>query len=167
MGLASKDIEAIYRRTRGALYARCKALLGDEAEAKDLLHEVYLTLLEHPEACLSAEDPIRYLFAIATKRALSRMRARYRRHEAWENAVSTLLASTAPSGDPRVRTEAKDALAKILAETDEPTALMVLYHFVDGLSQGEVASLLGVSRVTVNQKLSAFRRTALSALSEN
>jgi RNA polymerase sigma-70 factor (ECF subfamily) len=102
-----------------------------------------------------------YLFGIATKRALSRLRARYRRGDAWTPAVTAMMEATLPSGDPRMRAEAKDTLTKLLSEADEDTALMALYHFVDGLSQGEVAEVMGVSRVTVNQRLAALRRTAL------
>ncbi|MGQ0504785.1 MAG: sigma factor-like helix-turn-helix DNA-binding protein [Myxococcaceae bacterium] len=72
------------------------------------------------------------------------------------------MEATLPSGDPRMRTEAKDSLTKLLGEADEDTALMVLYHFVDGLTQGEVAEVMGVSRVTVNQRLAALRRDALA-----
>ncbi|MGQ0504784.1 MAG: RNA polymerase sigma factor [Myxococcaceae bacterium] len=72
------DIEALYKRTRIALHSRCLTLLGNDAEAKDLSQEVYLALLQQPGA-FKGGDPIAYMFGIASKRALSRLRARYRR----------------------------------------------------------------------------------------
>ena len=50
--------------------------------------------------------------------------------------------------------------AAILGEADGQTAQIALWHYVEGISQGEIAKLAGVSRVTVNQRLKRFREQA-------
>jgi RNA polymerase sigma-70 factor (ECF subfamily) len=160
MGRTLRDLETLYHRTHSAVFARCKALVGNDADARDLAQEVYMTLLERPDAFRGEASEIGYLFAIASNRAISRLRARIRRSEDWEQAVASMLEATHPAGDPSKRLEAKQLLVRAFSSTDETTALMALYHFADGLSQGEVGELLGLSRVTVNQRLQAFRAAA-------
>ena len=160
MTWARDDIDRLYRRTRAAVLTRCRALLGNPAEALDLTQEVYLALLESPEAFRGDASVVTYLYGIATKRALTRLRGRLRRSEEWSQAVATMFEASQPSTDPSRAVESRELLAQALAHADEVTALIVLYHFVDGLSQGEVAELVGLSRVTVNQRLQAFRKRA-------
>lgn len=152
------DVDALYRETRYAVFLRCRALLRNDAEARDVTQEVYLHLLDHPGEFRGDASPTTYLYAIATNRSLSRLRARVvRDKETWKESVASLLRSAAPSGDPESLASAREILSAALEEADEETTLILVYHFVDGLSQGEVAELLALSRVTVNQRIQRFR----------
>ena len=155
---ADRDIAALYQRTYHAVFGRCRALVGNDADARDLTQEVYMSLLENPTAFRGAAGEITYLFAIATNRSINRLRSRLRRSDEWEHAVSAFLDTVRPSQDHAARLEAKQILVEVLSRTDETTALIVLYHFGDGIPQVEVAELVGLSRVAVNQRLQAFRR---------
>jgi RNA polymerase sigma factor (sigma-70 family) len=59
----------------------------------------------------------------------------------------------APGVDPEARIAALQALAQL---DDEQQSLAIML-FVDGMSQGEAATELGVSRVTVNKRAQAIR----------
>jgi RNA polymerase sigma-70 factor (ECF subfamily) len=154
------EVEALYRRTSFAIFQRCRSLLREDAEAKDVAQEVYMHLLAHPEDFRGEASPVTYLYAIATNKALTRLRARRRRGDAWQESVAELLRSSPLSHDPEKTAEARAILTEALEGADERTASMLVYHYVDGLSQGEIAEVMKLSRVTVNQRLQRFREEA-------
>jgi RNA polymerase sigma-70 factor, ECF subfamily len=161
------DVEALYRETRFAVFLRCRSLLRDDAEARDVTQEVYLHLLAHPNEFRGESAPTTYLYAIATNRSLSRLRARWVRDDDWRACVAELLRSGRPVEDPEAVTSAREILSEALRTADEETTLMLVYAFVDGLPQGEVADLLGVSRVTVNQRIQKFRERVKQRIDED
>lgn len=154
------DVDALYRQTRYAVFLRCRSILRDDAEARDVTQEVYLYLLDHPAEFRGESSPATYLYAIATNRSFSRLRAKAVRDDSWQEAVATLLRDSAAAEDPEAATSTRQILAEALGSEDDETVMLLLYHFVDGLSQGEIAELLGVSRVTVNQRIQKFRDRA-------
>ncbi len=58
---------------------------------------------------------------------------------------------------PGVDAEARCAVLESLASLDEAEQSLAIMLFVDGLSQGEAAAELGVSRVTVNKRAQQLR----------
>ncbi len=154
------EVEALYRKTSFAIFQRCRSLLREDAEAKDVAQEVYMHLLAHPEEFRGEASPSTYLYAIATNKSLSRLRARRLRGTAWQDSVAELLRSSPLSHDPEKTAEARAILVEALDAADERTASMLVYHYVDGLSQGEIADVMKLSRVTVNQRLQRFRDQA-------
>jgi RNA polymerase sigma-70 factor (ECF subfamily) len=157
--LTPEDIHQLYRTHAFAVFRRCRQLLGGEEEARDVLHEVFLRLLEDPGRFEGRSSPATFLFGVATHLCLNRLRNRSARTGAWEAEVARSLLEQGPA-DPARAAEARQLAAALLAESDEETAAIALYHFVDGLTQGEIGALVGRSRVTVNQKLQRFRRDA-------
>lgn len=59
----------------------------------------------------------------------------------------------APGVDP----EARSAVLESLAKLDDDEQSLAIMLFVDGLSQGEAATELGVSRVTINKRAQEIR----------
>lgn len=161
-----RELDTLYRKTRYAVYLRCRALLRDEAEARDVTQEVYLHLLDRPADFRGEASPTTYLFAIATNRCISRLRSKGIRDEGWQDAVANFLRESAEGGDVEGSLSAKQLLSEALKTADEETVSLLVFHFVDGLAQGEIAALLGVSRVTVNQRLQRFLETARHTLGE-
>src|SRR5262249_33945385 len=58
---------------------------------------------------------------------------------------------------PGVDIEARCAVLESLRTLDEDQQSLAIMLFVDGLSQGEAAEELGISRVTVNKRTQAIR----------
>jgi RNA polymerase sigma-70 factor (ECF subfamily) len=123
------------------------------------MQEVFLRVLESPDQFRGWSSASTYLFGVATHLCLNRIRNRAARDERWQTRVSDALHSR-PT-DLADGAEARELAVAILREVDEKTAAMAVYHFVDGLTQGEISELVGLSRVTVNQRLRSFRRAAL------
>lgn len=153
-----ETLHGLYQRHAYALLRRCRQLLRDGDEAHDALHEVFLKVLESPGAFQGRSSPATFLYGVATHVCLNRLRNRAARGAEWQASVARTLQDGQPGPDGAA--EARQLAAAILAEADPETAAIAVYHFVDGLPQGEVAALLGRSRVTVNQKLQRFRRAA-------
>lgn len=152
-------IQGLYERHAYALFRRCRRLLLDAEEAKDAMQEVFLKVLERPAQFQGHSSPSTYLFGVATNLCLNRIRNRTARDDRWEASVADAI--HARRREPADAVEARQLAAAIMSEADPETAAMAVYHFIDGLSQGEVAALVGLSRVSVNRRLQEFRVAAL------
>lgn len=152
-------LQGLYERHSYALFRRCRRLLHDADEAQDAMQEAFLKLLENPAQFQGRSSVSTYLFGVATHLCLNRIRNRTARDARWQASVAEALHARPP--DPHDGVEARELASAILEEADPETAAMAVYHFVDGLTQGEIATLIGRSRVLVNQRLMRFRSAAL------
>lgn len=123
------------------------------------MQETFLKVLEDPARFQGRSSPSTYLFGVATNLCLNRLRNRAARDDRWQACVADALHERPP--DPAEGVEARQLAAAILREADPETAAIAVFHFVDGLTQGEIAGLVGRSRVIVNRRLQRFRGEAL------
>lgn len=151
-GLSADEVSDVYRRYGTMLERRCRLLLRDASLAEDALHELLAMLLRRGEGMRSAESPYRWLCRAAERTSLDVLRRRRRVREALAiDDVDTL--GPAPGVDAETRRAVLESLER-LDESEQSLAIML---FVDGLSQGEAAEELGVSRVTVNKRAQSIR----------
>ncbi|MFY1826983.1 sigma factor-like helix-turn-helix DNA-binding protein, partial [Myxococcus fulvus] len=64
--------------------------------------------------------------------------------------------------DPLAATECRDFLMKLARELDERALTVATLHYLDGMSQEEIAQVLGLSRKTIVrdvQRISALARS--------
>jgi RNA polymerase sigma-70 factor (ECF subfamily) len=156
--LTPEIIQGLYQGHAYALFRRCRSLLRDEDEARDAMQEVFLKVIEDPSRFRGQSSPATFLYGVATNLCLNRLRNRGARGAGWEAALArSLEEGRSGAADP---VEARQLARAILEQADPESAAIAVYHFVDGLSQGEIAGLVGRSRVTVNQKLKRFRLDA-------
>lgn len=156
--MTPETLQRLYQGHAYALFRRCRGLLRNEEEARDAMQETFLKLLEDPGRFRGRSSPATFLFGVATHVCLNRLRSRSARGAAWQAEVVRSL--DGGRGSAADAAEARQLAAAILGEADEETARIALHHFVDGLGQGEIATLVGRSRATVNQKLQRFREQA-------
>lgn len=124
-----------------------------QADVADLVQEVYLRLLRHPDPG-AIENPEAYLYTVARNLARERaLSARARGHE-----IPPELAE----GDerlaffPRLEDELDDAaravrLREVLAELPPKCRDAIVLHYHDGLSYAEAGARLGVSPDTIKK----------------
>jgi RNA polymerase sigma-70 factor (ECF subfamily) len=158
--LTPATFRALVERTAPRLHRVCARILGDGAEAEDILQEVYLKA----HVALAARRFDRrssidtWLYRIATNVALNARRAR-RSREALHGAV------TIPPLD-RIRAlEARDALAlcaDLIEQLPEEQRLVLVLKELEGLTSAEVAEVLDVSEGAVEQRLVRARATLRS-----
>ena len=148
---------ALYHRHASAAFSAAYRLLGNAADAEDVVQELFLVL---PKT-LAGYEPGRgalgaWLRRVAVRLALMRMRTVRRRRETDAGSVATLLARD-DSALERLSIEAA------LARLSEEQRTVFLLKEVEGYEHREIAALLDIS--VANSEVRLFRaRQALRVL---
>jgi RNA polymerase sigma-70 factor (ECF subfamily) len=140
----------LYQRHGRALLRKAARILGSRADAEDLVHALFLDLLQKGE-----EPDLPYLHRAITNRCLGFLRDESNRARLLE------AHDVALRGPARTRCDERaigmDLLVKLVAAVDERTLEIVIYRWFDDMTQEEIATLLGISRKTVGAKLDDVR----------
>lgn len=153
--------EELYRRHGPALVRKAERLLHSHDDAVDLVHSLFVELLERG----GPPRDLPYLFRTVTNRCLNLLRDDRNR--------ARLLARQDPTLRGPVRTRCDehalglDLLAKLVARVDQQAAEVVVYRFFDDLSLDEVATLCGHSRRSVARWLDRAREEIARLLQES
>lgn len=156
VGLMSKVVagdaaalKAVYERTSAKLYGICLRLLRDEAEAQDVLQDVYVTLWNKAGSFDARRaSPITWLATLARNRAIDRLRSRRPDGEGIEAALA--IPDERPSSLD-VLEQADDArrLHHCLEELDEPARTQIRAAFFEGATYPQLAERSGVPLPTL------------------
>jgi len=155
------SLEDVYRTFAPLVLRRCRRLLGHEADAHDATQEVFVQLLAY-ESRLTFDDReavLRWLYRVSTHLCLKRL-VKGRRLEVRDPAdLPEVPLDCTIEG----RLISREILQRILAAVDDKARAVFVHAFVDGLTQDEIARVVGVSRRTVGTKLAWLREVALGA----
>ena len=136
----ARAIDTAYRQHGAAVMRRARFLLGSDDDAREVLHEVFVSLLDRPEQFNEKSSITTWLYSVTTHGCLNRLRNdRTRRRILQEKA----------SPPPEASSESPEHLAVLRQElTRLPTELaeVAVYHYLDGMTHDEIAGLLGCSR---------------------
>jgi RNA polymerase sigma-70 factor (ECF subfamily) len=141
----------LYRRYGPALVRKAGRLLQNRADAQDVVHALFVELLE--QGNLVADLP--YLYRAVTNRCLNLVRDRDNRARLLERQDQALRGPVRIRCDDRV--VGLDLLGKLAAALDGPCAEVLVYRFFDDMSLDEIATLVGASRQTVVHRLQRIR----------
>jgi RNA polymerase sigma-70 factor (ECF subfamily) len=151
--LTTEEVAVLYERYGYFLLRRCKVILRDPALADDALQEAFVKVLRSGAAVRRADEPLRWLYRVADRCCFDVLRRRRRSPE-------TLAPDEGSSRHPSVDIELRDAVLRLLDALDEEQMRIAVLLFVDGMSQGEIAAEVGVSRITVNKRVQTIRARA-------
>jgi RNA polymerase sigma-70 factor, ECF subfamily len=151
--LRPDEVSALYAKYGFFLLRRCRTILRDEALADDSLQEAFVRVMRGGSSIREADEPLRWLYRVVDHCCLDTLRKRRR-------SVETPADDEGASPHPAVAIELRDAVLGLLGTFDEKQMRIAVLLFVDGMSQGEIAEEVGVSRVTVNKKIQAIRAGA-------
>lgn len=146
---AGIDVGALFERYGPMVLRRCRYLLRDEEEARDLMQDVFVQLLRRRES-LSDAYPSSLLFRIATNLCLNRIRDRRREPSAEGEEVIARIACH----DDR---EASLTLARLFGRHQESTRTMAVLHYLDGMTLEQVARECRMSVSGVRKRLRGLR----------
>jgi RNA polymerase sigma-70 factor (ECF subfamily) len=144
----------LYRTYGPAVYRRCLRLLRDKEAAKDATQEVFVKLVRDIAKLDDPKIVLPWIYRVATNHCLNALRNRGRRGE--EEIGELELAD--PSGG--VSPSDRHLAGSILARFDEGTQAVAVGVLVDGMGHDELAGALGISRKTVERRLSRFLERA-------
>lgn len=146
------SIETLYVSHGPAVLRRARQLLGDEAEAQEVLHDVFTSLIQDPGQFAGMSSAMTFLYRMTTNAALGRLRRR-RTH------ARLLAANYAGREEPTApNTETLVELRAWLASLPEELAQVAVYYHMDELTQEELAGVLGCSRQWVGKLLQQLQQ---------
>ena len=159
--MTDQGLFAALEECRAELRRFLVARTGNEAEADDVLSELWIKVRSsHPGP---VSNPKSYLFKIANNLVLDRFREarrRERRESAWTAEQHASHSSTTEVPDPDsgaehhlIEQDEVEQLAKAIAELPAGAQRVLRLHKLDGLSHGEVADRLGISKSAVEKHM--------------
>jgi RNA polymerase sigma-70 factor (ECF subfamily) len=151
MALTREQLDALYRRHAPLAFRRARRLLGTDADAYELVHDLFLSLWERPEQYAEKSSMSTFLYAAVTHACLNRIRNQ-------ENRVRLVREHFAAQPDalavaPGLPIEQLAALRSELARMPEPLAQVAVYYYFDDLAHEDIARILGCSRRHVGDLL--------------
>ncbi|WP_297698088.1 sigma-70 family RNA polymerase sigma factor [uncultured Fibrobacter sp.] len=144
----------LYEAYAPMVYRRCMFLLKDDAEAKDMVQNVFVRLFERSES-LDLSQPSSLLWNTATRLCLNRIRDKKRRGLDCDSSELLLSIACAEDDDGR---EAGGILARIFSKEQESTRTIATLHYVDGMTLEETAETVGLSVSGVRKRLRTLQQ---------
>jgi len=138
-------LQDVYKRTSPKLFGVILRILHDQAEAEDVLQEVYLTIWRKAGTFDEGRaSPITWLATLARNRAIDRARSRALRPTVAEEAAAD-VADGAMAADARLEvSEQTRALEGCLSELPDDHASAVRTAFFGGVTYEALAETLGL-----------------------
>ncbi len=168
-----KAFEKIVIRYQERAYRLALSIVRSPEEAEEAVQDAFLTLFKSLDSFRGESSPGTWIYRIITNASLMRLRVRRRKpslsiedlsHEVPQDAVesSPLLFSAAgewAQGPEKqaLNTELGGALNSAFREMPEKYRLILLLRDVEGLSNEEVATTLGLTVSTVKSRLHRSR----------
>ena len=150
MARAANTLDALYRAHAPSVFRRARRLLGSDAEAQEVVQDVFMSLFERPEQYAGKSQMTTFLYSAGTHACLNRIRdAKNRLRLLRERAAGDAEASSDASLTP----EKLSLLHRMLERMPEELARAAIYYYIDDLSNDEVATLVGCSRRHVGNLL--------------
>ncbi len=146
--LDRQAIERAYREYHHSVLRRATQLLGNEQAAREVVQEVFVSLVRKPEQFRGESSLATWLYSATTHLCLNRIRDRRTRARLHAERLAPAAVEVAP---PRVEDLAE--ARRLLARLPETLARVAVYHHFDGLTHDEIAAILGCSRRQVGKLL--------------
>lgn len=145
--------EELYRLHAAAAFRRAQRLLGSEADADEVVHDVFLALLEGLEP-QTADDISAYFYGAVTHACLNRIRNQRNRQRLREEHAQMVREPHHDGTGPEWALSAR----AVLAQLPDDLACAAVYYYVDELSHREIATLMGCSRRHIGNLLARLAR---------
>ena len=147
---------ALYEKYSPAIYAHCRRFLQSPAAARDATQEAFVRVIARGVVLPREEEALRYLYRVSTNVCLNLLRE----HNVHTRAAPTLAASAPHLGSAESGLADREFVNAVLARCGEGSAKVAIMHYLDGMSQVEVAEVLGITRRTVFNRLRKIARIA-------
>jgi RNA polymerase sigma-70 factor (ECF subfamily) len=154
MVASNETLERTYRRYFPMIREKCRRVLGDPSEAQDLAQETFVRLFQHyPTLALEQRSVTAWIYRTATHLAIDRLRSVEPRP--LEQATEASTAGEHDTRNPETRLSAHTALVRLAKLLPAADMEVLLLSRVDGLTQREIAEVVGSSERSVRR---TFRR---------
>ena len=158
--------EEIYKAHSGKLYSLAYRMVGNPADAEDLLQEIFLSAHRKLEGFRGESALGTWLYRLATNQCLDYLRSRAARSNQLTDAIDDEL-PLADVGSRSIadRTVSKMDLERAVAQLPEGARAAFVLHDVQGLEHREVAEALGIAEGTSKSQVHKARLRLRALLS--
>ena len=136
------ELEQAFRAQHGLVFRTAYRITGSAADAEDVLQTVFLRLLRRDRNSSPLENSESYLRRAAINAALDVIRSRK------ADSTVPLLEETPDLPQPDIG-NLRQALARAVAQLKPRPAEIFALRFLEGLSNQQIAEMLGISQVRV------------------
>ena len=133
------DIDALYRRYAPTAYRRARRMLGNDADAAEVVHDVFTSLIERPEQFAGRSALTTFMYSAVTHACLNHLRNRRTRARLLQQH------GAAAGGGPQASPEIDASLRALLGAMPEELATVAVYYHGEGLTQHDISRILGCS----------------------
>lgn len=147
------DIEALYREHGHMVFRRARYLLGGEEEARDVLQDVFMSLVHQPDQFTHKSSIVTWLYSATTHRCFNTLRNQRKRNTLLQAQQIDQEAATS-----RGSSEALVLARELFASMPETLAHVAIYYYLDEMTHEEIAQVVGCSRRHVGKLLEKVQR---------
>jgi RNA polymerase sigma-70 factor (ECF subfamily) len=156
------DLDDVYGRYAPMVFRRANRLLGNEGDAWDAVHDVFVHLIERDFDLKEVAHPVTFLHRVATNHCLNKLRTARRaarRVQAFEQAGGPGTEDVVASDG---GVHARDFVDRLLLALGGKQRAMeiAVYRYLDDMTLDEVADVMKVSRKTVQRDLEWIEQVA-------
>jgi RNA polymerase sigma factor (sigma-70 family) len=145
--------EALLRRHGPMVLRVARRVLHNDSDAEDVFQATFLLLARHPGAIRKRDSVASWLHGVAHRLALSARGKRARRQECERHAAARSVESSPESS----WSEFEETLHAVLAQLPAKYRTPLVYCYLEGWTQEEVARQLGKPLGTVRSRLARGR----------
>ena len=149
--------ESLMRRHNERMYRTVRAVLGDDADAEDVMQQAYVSAYQHLGRFEGRSRFSTWLTRIAINEAYARLRKRKRVEAApWEDDTAMADEPEAAGPTPEqiaARVEMQGLLERAVDTLSVPNRTVFVLRSVEGLSTAETAECLKISEEAVKTRL--------------
>jgi RNA polymerase sigma-70 factor (ECF subfamily) len=156
----SRQLRELYEQYGSLVHSRCLYLLKSKDDAWDATQEVFMKLNNTLDTLDKIESMHSWLLRVCTNHCLSMLRRKKGVSFDEEYHVAEH-----PAQSIEQRTILRDIVNQVLLPWDSKVREILIYTYVDGYTQPEIAALTGMGESTIRKYLTRFRRTAKQQLS--
>jgi RNA polymerase sigma factor (sigma-70 family) len=149
VALTRDRFDELYRRHAPGAFRRARRVLGSDADAHEVVHDLFLSLWERPEQFGGKSSMSTFIYGAVTHACLNRLRNHDNRLRLMREHLATQTAQT----DGRADAEQSAALRAALERMPEPLAQVAIYYYFDELTHRDIARVLGCSHRHVGDLL--------------
>jgi RNA polymerase sigma-70 factor, ECF subfamily len=160
--------EELYRAHAGKLFSVACRMVGNPADAEDLLQEIFLSAHRKLDSFRGDSALGTWLYRLATNQCLDYLRSRAAR----TNQVTDPMEDEAGTYEPGARGLAEQTVMKMdleraLARLPEGCRAAFVLHDIEGLEHREVAQALGIAEGTSKSQVHKARLRLRMLLGES
>lgn len=160
--------ETLYRQHSGRLFSLAVRMLGNPADAEDLLQEIFLSAHRKLESFRGESALGTWLYRLAMNQILDHVRSRAARTGQLTDGLDDATLVADASGHRLAdRAITRIDLERALAELPEGCRAAFLLHDVEGLEHREVSEVLGIAEGTSKSQVHKARLRLRGLLRKN